>query len=348
MSSECVIIRQQINLSLGKTTPVSILSFSLCLPDAPKCAQKTQSSPQFYTGLRRPINLTCFMHGANPSKLNFTWLLPNKKQRSGVYLNSTASYLTVLPNQLDEFGPVICRAQNELDLVGECRLNIMMGGKCVDILAISCAADFSFKVFRIRLSRVAIRMSMRHWPLTVKQDFIKAMKNSFVTCISDKRMAPSQNMPDWKVCFESVSSDTFISLSLSLLGNCAFILPDLQPERHHDFRVFTKNKFGDNFDKSYSITVGRPRSKRREDKEILTKHSILAETLAEKTRFYWPYMTLLVIGTCLLSLFIICCCCHHIRRSMYNKRKSKGNFDSQSFEMRVDFSIESVSLSLSC
>jgi hypothetical protein len=43
------------------------------------------------------------------------------------------------------------------------------------------------------------------------------------------------------------------------LGNCAFILPDLKPEHHHDFRVFTKNKFGDNFDRSYSIKVGKPK-----------------------------------------------------------------------------------------
>ncbi len=43
------------------------------------------------------------------------------------------------------------------------------------------------------------------------------------------------------------------------LGNCAFILPELKPERHHDFRVFTKNKFGDNYDRSYSITVGKPK-----------------------------------------------------------------------------------------
>lgn len=74
------------------------------------------------------------MHGANPSKLNFTWLLPNAKQRAGLYLNSTASYLTVLPNQLNEFGPITCRAQNELDLVGECRIDMIMGGKRVYIL----------------------------------------------------------------------------------------------------------------------------------------------------------------------------------------------------------------------
>jgi len=44
-----------------------------------------------------------------------------------------------------------------------------------------------------------------------------------------------------------------------LKGNCAFILPDLKPENHHDFRVFTKNKFGDNFEQSFSIQVGKPR-----------------------------------------------------------------------------------------
>ena len=46
-----------------------------------------------------------------------------------------------------------------------------------------------------------------------------------------------------------------------LLGNCAFILPDLKPEYHHDFRVFTKNKFGDNFDHSYSIQVGKAKGR---------------------------------------------------------------------------------------
>ncbi len=47
--------------------------------------------------------------------------------------------------------------------------------------------------------------------------------------------------------------------NIIILGNCAFILPDLKPESHHDFRVFTKNKFGDNFDRSYSIKVGKPK-----------------------------------------------------------------------------------------
>lgn len=191
-------------------------------------------------------------------------------------------------------------------------------------------------------------MSIQHWPSIVKRDFIRVMTNSFVICINDKRMAPSLSMPDWKVGSLLDTWRSSLSLSIYLLGNCAFILPDLQPERHHDFRVFTKNKYGDNFDKSYSIAVGRPRGKRKRWKQgrETKERDLLAETLAEKTRFYWPYMTLLVIGTCLMSLFIICCCCHHIRRSMYNKRKSKGNFDSQSFEIRADLPIESICLSL--
>jgi hypothetical protein len=48
-------------------------------------------------------------------------------------------------------------------------------------------------------------------------------------------------------------------MNFIILGNCAFILPDLKPEYYHDFRVFTKNKFGDNFDRSYSIKVGKPK-----------------------------------------------------------------------------------------
>ena len=45
------------------------------------------------------------------------------------------------------------------------------------------------------------------------------------------------------------------------LGNCAFILPDLKPERYHEFRVFTKNKYGDNYDKSIVIAVGERQGK---------------------------------------------------------------------------------------
>jgi hypothetical protein len=44
-------------------------------------------------------------------------------------------------------------------------------------------------------------------------------------------------------------------------GNCAFILPDLRPDRRHEFRVFTKNKYGDNYDSSFAITVGKPKGR---------------------------------------------------------------------------------------
>ncbi len=85
--------------------------------------------PQFFTGIRRSINLTCFMNDANPSKLNFTWSLPNGNKHLGYYLNTTSSYLTVTPNQSEDFGQVTCRAQNELGLFGECYIKMIMGGK---------------------------------------------------------------------------------------------------------------------------------------------------------------------------------------------------------------------------
>lgn len=97
--------------------------------DAPQCAHRGSSIQHVYTGLRRPINLTCFMHEGNPPKLNFTWILPNHTYHKGFFINSTLNILTVTPKQLDDFGSVTCRAQNELDLVGECRINIVMGGK---------------------------------------------------------------------------------------------------------------------------------------------------------------------------------------------------------------------------
>ena len=111
-------------------------------------------------------------------------------------------------------------------------------------------------------------------------------------------------------------------------GNCAFILPDLKPERYHEFRVFTKNKYGDNYDKSFFIAVGERHGRDRQSLEnSFFRYKFSPDSLAEKTRNYWPYMALCIIGACLLLLLIICCCCHHIRRSMY-KRKNKGNFDS--------------------
>lgn len=50
---------------------------------------------------------------------------------------------------------------------------------------------------------------------------------------------------------------------VSFSGNCAFILPDLKPERYHEFRVFTKNKYGDNYDKSVFIAVGERQGRRK-------------------------------------------------------------------------------------
>ena len=93
------------------------------------------------------------------------------------------------------------------------------------------------------------------------QVFIKAMKIFSVICIKNKSMVLSLNMHDWKVrwwCKKQGSNTIDFILSV---GNCAFILPDLKPELHHDFRVFTRNKYGDNFDRSYSITVGKPKGR---------------------------------------------------------------------------------------
>jgi hypothetical protein len=108
---------------------------SICLLysiDAPTCSHKIQFPLQFFTGIHRPINLTCFMNDANPSKLNFTWILPNGNIRLGHYLNKTSSYITVLPTYTEDFGQVTCRAQNELDLFGECHINMIMGGKNIN------------------------------------------------------------------------------------------------------------------------------------------------------------------------------------------------------------------------
>ena len=68
------------------------------------------------------------MNDANPSKLDFTWILSNGKKYLGYYLNETSSYITVLPNSTSDFGQVTCRAQNEFGLFGECHVNIVMGG----------------------------------------------------------------------------------------------------------------------------------------------------------------------------------------------------------------------------
>ncbi|CAF1130588.1 unnamed protein product [Adineta steineri] len=65
-----------------------------------------------------------------------------------------------------------------------------------------------------------------------------------------------------------------------LKANCAFILFDLTSEIYHDFRVFTKNKYGDNYERSYSIKVGKPK----------------VDMIPKKARIYWPYLALFVSG----------------------------------------------------
>jgi hypothetical protein len=56
-------------------------------------------------------------------------------------------------------------------------------------------------------------------------------------------------------------------------------------------------------DRSYSITVGRPKGKRvsTEQKFGSSTDFHLAESLVEKTRNYWPYMAICGIGACLIS-----------------------------------------------
>ncbi|CAF4568039.1 unnamed protein product [Rotaria sp. Silwood1] len=244
----------------------------------PTCSHKTQYIPQFFTGIHRSINLTCFMNDANPSKLNFTWLLPNGHTLIGYYLNTTSSYITILPKHSEDFGQIICRAQNELNLFGECHINMVMGGIPDPIE--SC--QYTYVNATLTVNCVA--------------GFHQGDEDFF--CYMFKRQ-----------------DNGSFSEHARLKGNCAFILPDLKPERHHDFRVFTQNKFGSNFDKSFSITVGKSK----------------AESLAEKTRIILPYMAICIIGACLISLLIICCCCHQIRRYMY-KRKLKSNFDSLTYQ----------------
>lgn len=103
-----------------------ILFYSI---DGPTCSHKIQSPLQFFTGIHRPVNLTCFMNDANPSNLNFTWFLPDGSTRLGdYYINSTSNYLTILPDYTTDFGQFICRAHNELGLSGECYINMVMGG----------------------------------------------------------------------------------------------------------------------------------------------------------------------------------------------------------------------------
>jgi hypothetical protein len=96
--------------------------------DSPICSHKKLFLPQLYTGIHRPINLTCHMNNGNPSKNNFTWHLPNGHIRLGDNLNTTSSYITIIPKHTTDFGQVNCRAQNELGLFGECHINMILGG----------------------------------------------------------------------------------------------------------------------------------------------------------------------------------------------------------------------------
>ena len=68
------------------------------------------------------------MKNGNPSKINFTWHLPNGNKRLGHYLNKTSSYITIIPYHTADFGQITCRAQNELGLFGECYTKMILAG----------------------------------------------------------------------------------------------------------------------------------------------------------------------------------------------------------------------------
>ncbi|CAF0986525.1 unnamed protein product [Rotaria magnacalcarata] len=245
---------------------------------SPICSRKTTTLPEFLTGIRRPINITCHMNNGNPTKINFTWHLPNGHKRFGNYLNKTSNYITIKADNITDFGQITCRAQNELGLFGECHFNMVLGGVPDPIeschytylnttLTVNCMAGFH----------------------QGDEDFF---------CYMYKRQ-----------------QDGIYSEHARLKGNCAFILPDLKPEFHHDFRVFTKNKFGENFDQSYSIRVGK----------------LKPESFAEKTGIHWPFMVLFIIGACLASIVLVCCSCYRIRKAMNFKRKAEENFENLTY-----------------
>ncbi|CAF1279939.1 unnamed protein product [Adineta ricciae] len=258
-----------------------ILSNTLQLDVAysPICSQKNSSPPQLYTGINRAINLTCHMSNGNPTKVNFTWHLPNGNIYLGSYLNTSSSYITYLPAYTTDFGQVICRAQNELGLFGECHVNMILG---------------------------AIPDPIQSCHYTYINSTLT------VNCVAGYH----QGDEDFFCYMYKRQSNGSYSEHARLKGNCAFILPDLRPEYHHDFLVFTKNKYGDNFDRSYSIKVGKPK----------------VQTFAEKTRFYWPYMILLILGACLGSLILICCSYNKIRQKSQSKRKTNGHIESMTYQ----------------
>ncbi|CAF1365858.1 unnamed protein product [Adineta steineri] len=246
---------------------------------SPICSHKISFLSQFYTGIHRPINLTCHMLNGNPPKNNFTWHLPNGNIRLGHYLNISSSYITIIPNQYTDFGQVTCRAQNELGLFGECHVNMILGGI----------------------------------PDPIKSCHYTYLNSTLtVNCVAGYH----QGDEDFFCYMYKRQKNGSYSEHARLKGNCAFILPDLKPELYHDFQVFTKNKYGDNYERSYSIKVGKPK----------------VDIFTEKARIYWPYLALFVIGACLGSLVLICCSCHKMRKSMHNKRKATENFENLTYQ----------------
>ncbi|CAF3767718.1 unnamed protein product [Rotaria sordida] len=245
---------------------------------SPICSHKISFVPEYSTGIHRPINLTCHMNNGNPSKLNFTWHLPNGNIYLGYYLNKTSSHITIIPNSNIDFGQITCRAQNELGLFGECHFNMVLGGVPDPIE--SCHYTYINSTLTVNC------MAGFHQG---DEDFF---------CYMYKRQQNGS-----------------YSEHARLKGNCAFILPELKPEYHHDFRVFTKNKFGDNYDQSYSIQVGK----------------LKVESFTDKTGISWPYMVLFIILACLASLILICCSCFKLRKIMSYKRKTENNFENLTY-----------------
>jgi hypothetical protein len=111
---------------------MSYLFIFVYVLDSPICSSKSLFPWQIFAALGRPINIACHMHNGNPSKLNFTWHLPNGHIRLGRDLNATSSSLSLIPYRHDEFGSIICQAQNELGLAGQCHLKMVLGGEGID------------------------------------------------------------------------------------------------------------------------------------------------------------------------------------------------------------------------
>lgn len=138
-SPRCYAEINQCRLHRDSDKIIMFLSLSSFLLDSPRCSSRSPFPPDILTALGRPINLTCHMNNGNPSKINFTWHLPNGHIRLGHYLNATSSYITVIPKEIDEFGPTICRAQNDLGLFGQCHLKMILGGSLCPLLERDCS-----------------------------------------------------------------------------------------------------------------------------------------------------------------------------------------------------------------